>query len=71
MSRRTHAEEDGDGEDGNGDETNGEDGNGEEVAIKGDSPHRWTRDGCEKRATVTGVPVTYDARRGAFRFTQE
>lgn len=55
----------------NGDETNGEGGDGEEVAIKGDSPHRWTRESCEKRATVTGVPVTYDARRGAFRFTQE
>ena len=55
----------------NGEDGDGEDGDGEEVAIKGDSPHRWTRDGCEKRATVTGTPVTYDARRGTFRFTRD
>ena len=44
----------------------GENGDREEVAIKVDSPHRLTRDGGEKRATVTGV--ARDVRRTTRHF---
>lgn len=50
----------------NGEDGDGEGGDGEEVAVKGDSPQCWTRDGCEKRATVAGV--ARDVRRTTRHF---